>query len=320
MIAGSQPLLNLSRCGTSDSVIKARQWRFWLVLGALLCLPATLCRAASELNWNSKSGMVSADYAAAKLLPVLERVATTTGWQVFLEPNALNHVVSAKFKNLVPGEALRLLLGDLNFALVPDGKTSRLYVFRTSQQSATQVVKPAADTSENAAAKRIANQLIVRLKPGVKIEDIARLVGARVVGRIDELNAYRLEFDDATSAQLSKDLLAQNSDVASVEDNYMIDRPEMTPQPANSLVGPPVLQLKPPPDSGRVIIGLVDTAVQPLGNNLDKFLLEAVSLAGKAGFNPNDPTHGTSMAETILRALQNATQGATSVQILPIDI
>jgi len=36
--------------------------------------------------------------------------------------------------------------------------------------------------------------------------------------------------------------------------------------------------------------------------------------------DPTSPLHGTAMAETILRSLQDATKGSTSVQILPIDV
>src|SRR5208283_5795712 len=80
------------------------------------------------------------------------------------------------------------------------------------------------------------------------------------------------------------------------------------------------LQVDPPPASGAITIGLVDTAVQPLGNGLDAFLLKAISVAGDAQPDPNNPTHGTSMAETILRNIATMTQGSSSVQILPVDV
>jgi hypothetical protein len=82
----------------------------------------------------------------------------------------------------------------------------------------------------------------------------------------------------------------------------------------------PQLQLKPPPDNGRVIVGLIDTGMQPLGNNLDQFLMKSISVAGQDQLDPNTPSHATAMAETLLRSLQNVTQGQTSVQILPVDV
>jgi hypothetical protein len=114
--------------------------------------------------------------------------------------------------------------------------------------------------------------------------------------------------------------LVTNPNVASVEDNQMIDRPT-TPQPlASTSMGPPQLQLKTPPETGRVIIGLVDTAVQTLGNGLDSFLLKAQSAVAESTIDPNSPTHGTGMAETILRSLEATTKGTTSVQILPVNV
>src|SRR5258708_29716960 len=102
------------------------------------------------------------------------------------------HAISARFHNLPRGEALGLLLGDLNFALVPQTNASpKLFVFHTTIQRATLRVEVPAD----AHSKLIRNELIVRLKPGAKIEDIARQLAAKVVGKIDGLNAYRLKFE-----------------------------------------------------------------------------------------------------------------------------
>jgi hypothetical protein len=104
-----------------------------------------------------------------------------------------------------------------------------------------------------------------------------------------------------------------------VDNNYSVERPE-GPQAVPTAAAPIQLQLKPPPDNGRIIVGLIDTAVQPLGNNLDQFLLKQVSVAGDIQLNSDSPTHGTSMAETLLRSLQSFTRGSTSVQILPVNV
>jgi hypothetical protein len=114
--------------------------------------------------------------------------------------------------------------------------------------------------------------------------------------------------------------LETNGDVASVENNYAIDKPPGA-MAAPGLMAPPInLQLKPPPDSGQVIIGLVDSEVQPLCNNLNQFILPPVNVAGEPLKNPTVPAHGTSMAETMLRSLQAVTKGSTSVQILPVNV
>src|SRR5205823_2961183 len=112
--------------------------------------------------------------------------------------------------------------------------------------------------SAEGGAKRIANELVVTLKPGAKIEEIARSLGAKVLGRIDGLNAYRLQFDDADAAEAARQRLATNPDVASVDSNFAVERPTTPRELQSTSVAPPRLQLKPPPDSGRVIIGLVD--------------------------------------------------------------
>jgi hypothetical protein len=290
-----------------------------LLVSILACLSfAPTLRAAGQFNWSTNQNRVSVDIRDEQLLEVLEKIADATGWKIFVEPQTIRNV-SVKFKELPPGDALRLLLGDINFALVPQtNSSSRLFVFRTSQERATQVIEPVKSVLRPA-SKEIPNELIVRLKPGAKIDELAKMLGAKVLGKIDGLNAYRLQFDDAAAATSARDQLATNPDVASVDNNYWIERPEL-PQSLSTGAPPIQLQLKPPPDSGRVIVGLIDTAVQPLGNNLDSFILKQLSVTGDTQVNSDSPTHGTAMAETLLRSLQSITKGSTSVQILPVNV
>jgi hypothetical protein len=286
-----------------------------MLLGIGSALPV---RAVGNFNWNTNRNEVSADIKSGKLLDLLEKIATATGWRVFVEPDT-THAISAKFTRLPPGEALHLLLGDVNFALVPGTNGSaRLYVFRSSPERATQSIEPA-KARDRQGSKLIPNELIVRLKAGAKIDELAKLLGAKVTGSIDSLNAYRLQFEDAAAANSARDQLTSNPNVASVDSNYTL-QPPLTPQGLPAGAAPIQLQLQPPPDNGRIIVGLVDTAVQPLGNNLDQFLLKQVSVAGDVQLNSDSPTHGTAMAETLLRSLQSITQGNTSVQILPVNV
>jgi hypothetical protein len=290
----------------------------FVCLAAFAQLPAP-CLATDSLIWNTNTSQVSADLKSEKLPVLLKKIASATGWQIFLEPDT-ERSVSAKFNRVAPGEALRLMLGEINFALVPRTNSSpRLFVFRTSQERATQEVQPLKASAKASASKIIPNELVVRLKPGVKIEELAKLLGAKVVGRIDSLNAYRLQFEDADATTTARDQLAGNPDVASIDNNYSVERPEAA-QLLPSGAPPIQLQLKPPPDNGRIIVGLVDTAVQPLGNNLDQFLLKQISVTGDVLLNSDSPTHGTSIAETLLRSLQSITKGSTSVQILPVNV
>jgi hypothetical protein len=271
------------------------------------------------LNWETNRNRVSADIKSGQLIPVLEQIAAITGWHIFLEPDT-TCTVSAKFDHLPPGEALHLLLRDLNFALVPATNANpKLFVFRTTMQNATQSVRPANPVATK--GKPIPNELIVRLKPGAKIDDLAKLLGAKVTGHIDSLNAYRLQFEDQAAADAARQQLAGNPDVSSVDTNYSIDRPPTPVGAQGSNLPPPTqLQFKTPPAGGPIIVGLLDTGLQPLGNGLDRFLLPAVSVAGDPQLDPNSPSHGTSMAETILSSLAMTTKGSASVEILPVDI
>jgi len=63
------------------------------------------------------------------------------------------------------------------------------------------------------------------LKPGVSIDEIAKKYGAKVTGRLDKLNTYRLQFEDAESADVARKALEQDSDVTSVESNFPVSRP-----------------------------------------------------------------------------------------------
>jgi len=291
-----------------------------------VCVALALCgltwnARANTLQWNTNRNRVSAELRAAPLDSVLKEVSAATGWSVYLEPDTSLRV-SAKFKDLPPGQALPLLLGRLNFALAPGtNASSKLFVFRTSATHATQLVPPEHAAIPTGNTNLLANELIVRLKPGAKIDELAAKLGAKVKGRIEELGTYRLEFADEEAAEAARQSLATNEDVQSVDDNFSIDRP-ISPSPLQASTTPPPvkLQLKPPPEDGRVIVGLIDTAVQPLGNDLDSFILKQISVAGTPQLAPGEPSHGTSMAETILRSLQAITKGSTAVQILPVDV
>jgi hypothetical protein len=294
----------------------------WLagVAAALLLSAATgLAAAAPTLTW--RTDRVDANLKNCPLPKLLEQIAAESGWQVFVEPGA-EYTASTKFKDLPVQDALRMLLGKLNFAVVPQtGAPARLYVFHTSMNQATQLIRPTimVNLKQPLPPTIVADELILRLKPGVKIEDIARALGAKVIGKIDELNAYRLKFDNADSATAARETLVGNTDIASVENNYVIDQPAM-PQPLLASSAPPLtLQPKAPPASGRMVVGLVDTAIQSLGSQLDVFIEKPVSITGDAVPLPNTPTHATSMAETILRSLQDLTGGSTSTRIKPYD-
>jgi hypothetical protein len=289
-------------------------FRLRYILFCVLLASAFGSRAAgtNSLVWHKAADR--ADIHSEALWPLLEQIAEVADWKIFVEPGA-EHNASAKFKDLPSGDALKMLLGDLNFALVPQTNApSLLYVFRTTMQHATKQVAVAKP------AKRIANELLLKVKPGTDIDALAKSLGAKVVGRLDKLGLYRLQFGDAAATDAALAQLQSNGDVAQVDYNYSFDPPPSAVPLASASGGPISLTLNPPGDSGKVVVGLIDMNVQSLGPQLDKFILPQQSVAGDAPAS-TDITHGTAMAYTILSAIaQQAANGGSSVQIQPVDV
>ena len=292
-----------------------------LKMRSLFCLlfaALSLSVCATETNsltWHRGADRVDADVPGMALMPLLEKIAMDAGWNIYVEPDT-EHTASAKFKNLPANEALKMLLGDLNFALVPQTNgLPRLYVFRTVMKNATQQV-----LAPKPAARHVANELLIRLKSGADIDALAKALGAKITGRNDKLGLYRLLFDTASATDTALGQLKGNSDVAEVDYNYYFDPPPPVQALSSAPVGPLSLTLNPPGDSGKVIVGLIDTPVQSLGDALDKFLLKQISVAGDPSVDNSGPTHATAMAYTILAAIAQQSNGGSSAQILPVDV
>ena len=300
---------------------------FWLATSLGFFSVASTC-AADSLVWRAEQNQVDAEIESWPLSRVLESLSAATGWQIYVEPDT-RYTVTTRFHKLKPADALRRLLGELNFALLPQTNgPARLFIYRTSVHQATQLIRTGKPPRPEAASKPIPNELIVRLKPGAKesIEALAKRLGAKVVGRIDGLNAYRLQFEDADAAQNARAALADENDVSSIENNFTIAPPaNLQPLAASSAPAP---SLKPDvsPSADRVIVGLIDTPVQQQGTVFKDFLQPGVSLYGDYQPPADQITHGTAMAETILdgiaRALREAgdNSGKVAVSILPVDI
>lgn len=274
--------------------------------------------AADSLNWDTTRNRVDAQVESWTVPQLLERVAAVTGWQVFLDPT-ISNTIPTKFRDKNAGDALQRLLGSLNYALAPETNgASRLYVFRNSRAEATLAVAPIAAAKESKG--RIGNEVVVTLKPGEKIEDLAKRLGAKIIGRADAQNTYRLRFDDDNAAETARDTLRNDPSVSEVDDNFHVSRPEI----AQALgVGARPLGLNPAavPDGKYIVIGLIDTAVQTKGGQISEFLLPGISVAGESNPNSTTPTHGTSMAETILRGLAFANENPNTIlRILPVDV
>jgi Subtilase family/Fervidolysin N-terminal prodomain len=294
-------------------------------LGAGLCLmPVVALPAAETLVWRAHENRVDAQIEHWDLAKLLGRISAATGWQVYVQPGT-ERTVSVKFEHLDQADALRLLLGRLSFALVPeDHAPPKLLVYRTSVQDAVQLVPSLRPQKRTAGSRPIPNQLIVRLKKGAKesIDALARRLGAKVIGKAAGLDAYLLRFADAAAAQTARETIGQDNAVAGVDTNYAIDQPGPVQPLAMSSAAPFGLRPNPAADGGGVVIGLIDTAVQTQAGDLGGFMLSAIAEAGGSAPPSDAPSHGTAMAETILHgvAQAGANGGATSVRILPVDV
>jgi len=283
-----------------------------LLLASLFRVPA----AESEyLTWRNEKNSVDADISSWDLLKTLESISEATGWQIFVEPNT-KRSVSTKFKGRPADRALDLLLGDLGRVLLPgtNGGSPRLLVFRNKEKDATQLVRRARKS------KAIPDELIVTMKKGKSVDDLAKKLGAKVVGKSDGLNSGRLKFEDEEAANAARDALRDNEDVASTDPNFPVTEmpvPEGTGAPAS-----PNLKIQPVKDGEGFVIGLIDTGVQRQGSGFESFLLSGINVAGEPSFSADHPTHGTSMFETLLRGLASFSEEGTGsrVRVLPVDV
>ena len=288
-----------------------------LIAALAMALPGSLA-AADALSWETNRNRVAADIWSWELPRLLEEIATVTGWQVWVEPGT-RHTTSTRFKDRPVKDALDLLLGDLSYVRVPRSNAPpKLIVFRTEQKEAIQRIPPREDKAK---AKPIPNELIVTLKPGGNLDDLARKLGAKVVGRSKGRNSGRLQFEDEEAAQAAREKLLQGDDASAIDPNFPILTQPSPDQFGNASL--PNLRLAPVKEGEGIIVGLIDSAVQRQGTPLDKFLLQGISVAGDGTALPEDrPTHGTAMWETILRGLSTARESGSgsSVRVLPVDV
>ena len=282
----------------------------WAVsVGFAWMLVASAAFATDSLEWRAKQNQVSADIQSWDLYTLLTKIARQTGWHVYVEKSA-ETTVSAKFKDLPADEALRLLMGNLNYSKDKTNGVTRLFVYHTMAKAATQLVK--AEKKDY----RIANEDLVKLKRGAtnSIDDLAKAVGAKVIGRDDRVGLYRLQFDNAAAAAAGLQALASDPSVAAADGNYTVDRP--TPAQMTQVPNPagPVFNLNPQPVANGPIVGLVDTSVDP-PSQFSPYVLTPINVTGQEDTVGADPTHGTSMLETMLAAMPNDPS-----KILPVDV
>jgi hypothetical protein len=291
-------------------------FRRLMAMFLLFLLPMTL--GAGSIVWHSERSRMDAQVENEPLHQVLESLALSSGWRIYVEPE-IGQTVSTRFQNLTAPAALQHLLGDLNYALVPDSiSAARLYVFQTTVAGATRLIAPPPRSS------LLVDELIVTLSPDAResIDDLAQRLGAKVVGRADELRTYRLQFEDEAAANRARTELERDDQAQAIDSNYRVEPPPGIDALPPSQIPPLTLTPRVAPDSDHIVIALLDTSIFAEHPTLKDFLLPTVSLAGTPDADASQLTHATAMAETMLRALDTLPQddAGTPVRIQPIDI
>lgn len=304
-----------------------KQW-WWFNFrraAALTCLLFWAGTAAStgQLNWDPKTGKVDAFLQGEPLSKVLSDLGALADWEVLVEPG-LQATVSTRFEGLPTHQALRRILGDFNFAVL-SGKNGRkkLYIYRNSIRAATKRLRPETG-NQPPKSRRIENEIIAALNSNSPeaIETLAKRWNAEVIGKIDGLNAYRLRFQNKDEAEQARKKLG-SLDSLQISDNYEMDIPARLLSSLHfGKAAAPKIRANPASGQEPLIVALIDTPVQADAPGLSGFLLPTVSLAGEESPPADKPTHGTTMAITLLRGLEMVNEGGASanVRILPIDV
>src|SRR5207237_4970229 len=132
---------------------------------------------------------------------------------------------------------------------------------------------------------------------------LASELGGKVAAKSEGLNAYRLQFPDAQSAQDAREKLAARQGFET-QDNYSFDRPiAPTASASSSLAAMFPIDPKPVTRDGQITVALVDTPMQPLEGKMKDFVLPSIHVSDAPDSLPSDPTHATSMAETLLNSM-----------------
>ncbi len=279
--------------------------------------------AAYSLHWNTASNRVDARIPGVPLSKVLTRLARQTEWEIRIE-SGKDRTVLTEFSDLPPRDALRALLGEFSFVLIPErNKPSRLLVYQSSADAADTLVNPG-DDEYTLEPGPIPNELIVRIKPGSKlqIDELAKKLGAKVVGRLEELGAYRLRFPTAEAAEAALAALKARDDIAGVEHNQLLPPPNDTGTPLANTKADFTLKPKVVGAKDMIVVGVIDTRVQTLPDKYESFILDRRSIAEGAPTTDSTPTHGTVMAENILQGVAMADQSnqGSTVRVLSEDI
>lgn len=276
-------------------------------------------RAASTnlvIRWGRKPDSVDARIVRQPLSRVLPVLARETGWRVFVEPGVEGRITS-RFKGLPANEALDRILHGFNHAVVAGTNgTRRLLVFDANPSGATTPVEAADDL-------RVENELVAILRPGTGLSaaELARKTGGEVAGTLDAIGAARLRYADADAADAARRTL-RGMEGVTVEDNRRFLNTDSADNAAEAAAARPLRIVPAASPEGRLIIGLIDTAVQPMDPSHEAFILSRESIAGPASQDPS-LAHGTSMFSNLMKAAE-ATAGKPGGQahfgVVAVDV
>ncbi|MFM8879598.1 MAG: S8 family peptidase [Verrucomicrobiota bacterium] len=274
-----------------------------------------------SLRWDPATDRYEAAIPGWPIHRVLARLGGQTGWRIWIE-DGIEARVQTRFSNLPAREALPRILGGLNYSLTTskDGRRE-LKVFATRARSSTREIL--GDAGEGP----ISDELIIRSRSGAAI-DVARLAGlkgATLLGTNGVAGAYRVKFDSERHAEEARQSLAADSDDLAGENNQRLEAPEAPVAVSGPGVPPLRLTATVRPDGHRRVIALIDSAPQTLSPEFQAFLLPTVDVVPGSPA-PGTPSHGTSMAEAMVRGLGAGTTetGAagpgTSTRIQPYNV
>jgi hypothetical protein len=285
----------------------------FVALGLLACV----AHASDAPLWRTNQTGVTVDIKDCPLPKLLQQISVLTGWKVYMEKGT-TATITGKFKSPSVDEAVSRLLAQVNYTRMATNGASQLLVYRTLPGAATEAIVPADPDAKK--DYRIPNELIVRLKADSKesIEDLAKKLHAKIVGRDDRLRLYRLQFDDEANANAAQIMMATDPSVAQVSPNFIVDPPapvQFNPIAATGPASPSSLLNPKTPVNGRVI-GLVDTAIQ-MQSQFQQYAVNPVSVVGQPDPSADQITHGTSMLETMLQGMTDAPSKIQPVDVYP---
>jgi hypothetical protein len=105
------------------------------------------------IKWDA-NGKVTASIENQPLEKILQLLSDQEKWQILVEPG-LKLNVTTRFKDLTQTEALRRLLNDVNFVIIPSKRNqSKMLVYQTSSDNAVRKITPKIRNTKSSFTKK----------------------------------------------------------------------------------------------------------------------------------------------------------------------